>query len=245
MDDATRAARVSSLDDIAEGYDPSNAAEQFDYWLKRLQARAIANWLLGRRVLELGCATGELTSLLAPLSEGYHVVEGSATNVEAARRRVPNATFVHSLWEDYRPDRQFSDVVAANAIEHAPDPVGLLEVARRWIEPDGLLHVVVPNGLSLHRLVGTALEILPEPLYLSDGDAAQGHYRNYTLDTLLAELSSAGLRCRHWQPVFLKVLPNHRMLDWDWELIKALDEVAHRIPEHGAELYLVCEPASA
>src|SRR3954453_17233492 len=89
------------LDEIAAGYDPSDPSQHFDYHLKRLQVRAISPWLHGDRVLELGCATGELTSLLAPLAETYDVVEGSAANVALAQERVPSANFVLSMWEDF------------------------------------------------------------------------------------------------------------------------------------------------
>jgi SAM-dependent methyltransferase len=230
------------LDEIAARYDPSDPTEQFDYWLKRLQAGVVAPWLRGRRVLELGCATGELSSLLAPMAEEYHIVEGSRTNIEAARRRVPEATFVHSFWENFEPVTLFSDVVAFNAIEHAADPEGLLRLMRSWLEPDGRAHIVVPNGLSLHRLVGVELGMLPNPLDLSEGDRAQGHERNYTIDSLRADVAQAGFRIVHWQGIFLKVLSNRQMLDWDWDLIQAIHRVAQRFPEHGAELYAIAQP---
>jgi hypothetical protein len=109
----------------------------------------------------------------------------------------------------------------------------------RWLEADGRIHVVVPNGLSLHRLVGVEIGLLPEPLFLSESDAAQGHVRNYTLDSLHADVRQAGLVAQHTQPVFLKVLSNRQMLDWDWNLIEALHQVSQRLPEHGAEIYMV------
>ena len=92
-------ARRERLDEIAAGYDPSNPDVEFDYYLKRLQAAALRPWLRGRDVLELGCATGELTSLLSPTSDRYHVVEGSQRYIEAARSRVPTVT----TWSRSRP----------------------------------------------------------------------------------------------------------------------------------------------
>lgn len=230
------------LDEIASRYDPSNPEQEFDYYLKRLQVETAGPWLLGGRVLELGCATGELSSLLAPLAREYHVVEGSARNVDAARARVPDATFFHSLWEDFAPDAAYSDVVAFNALEHAAEPVAVLERARSWLEPGGRVHVVVPNGLSLHRLVGVEMGLLADALSLSEGDRAQGHFRNYTIDALRADVAVAGLDTLHWQGIFLKVLSNRQMLGWDWELIVALHRVAQQLPEHCAELY-VCATA--
>lgn len=229
------------LDEIARGYDPSNPDIEFDYYLKRLQATALRPWLRGRQVLELGCATGELSSLLCPACDAYHVVEGSLRNIQAARLRVPTATFVHKMWEDFEPERSFTDIVACNALEHVGDPVQLLERARGWLEPGGRIHAVVPNGMSLHRLVGVEMAMLQHPLDLTDGDRAQGHVRNYTIDSLRDDIEAGGFEVAHWQGIFLKVVPNRQMLGWDWDLIEAIDRVAHRVPEHSAELYIVGE----
>jgi len=229
------------LDEIATGYDPSNPDIEFDYYLKRLQAAAVRPRLRGRQILELGCATGELSSLLSPASDGYHVVEGSRRNIEAARARVPMATFVHTLWEDFEPERTFTDIVACNALEHVGDPVQLLERARAWLEPGGRIHAVVPNGMSLHRLVGVEMGMLKDPLEISEGDRAQGHVRNYTIDSLHDDIQLGGFEVAHWQGIFLKLVPNRQMLGWDWDLIQAIDRVAHVVPESSAELYIVGE----
>jgi len=234
-------AKRDRLDKIAAVYDPSNPDVEFDYYFKRLQAAALRPWLRGRQILELGCATGELSSLLSPWSDSYSVVEGSQRNIDAARARVPTATFVHSLWEDFEPERPFTDVVACNALEHVSDPVQLLRRAGRWLEPGGRFHAVVPNGLSLHRLVGVEMGMLHDALELADGDLAQGHVRNYTIESLRSDIATGGFEVAHAQGIFLKVVSNRQMLGWDWNLIQAIDRVARRFPEHGAELYVVGE----
>lgn len=222
-------------------YDPSNPDVEFDYYLKRLHREVIQPWLLGSRVLEMGCSTGELTSLLAPLGNEYHVVEGSKKNIEIARRRVPTATFFHSLWEQFAPNTDYSDIILCNALEHAREPVYLLRRLRDWLRSDGRIHIVVPNSESLHRYVGVAMGILESTTSLSESDLRIGHFRVYSIDTLLADLRAGGLLPRHWQGIFLKVLSNRQMLGWDWELIHALHEVGQRFPAHGAELYVVGE----
>jgi trans-aconitate methyltransferase len=235
---------VAALDDIARHYDPSNPAEQFDFWLKRLQALTVQRWLRGGRVLELGCATGELSSLLAPMAQVYDIVEGSPVNVEIARQRVPQANFVTSMWEAFEPVERYSDIVAFNALEHVGDPVGLVRRMGSWLQPNGRLHIVVPNGLSLHRLVGVEMGFQPDPLSLTDGDRSQGHQINYTIDALTADVRAGGLVVETWEPIFMKVLSNRQMLGWDWPLIQAMHTVARRIPEHAAELYVVATPTS-
>jgi trans-aconitate methyltransferase len=239
MDPSSTNAR---LDEIAAGYDPSDPSQHFDYHLKRIQVRAITPWLRGARVLELGCATGELTMLLEPLAAAYDVVEGSAANIDIARARVPKANFVLSMWEDFRPSTRYSDLVLCNALEHVAEPVALLEQVRDWLEPEGRVHVAVPNALSLHRLIGVEMGLQPDPVSLTPGDEAQGHLRNYSLDTLLADLRAGGFTVVHTEGLFLKLLSNRQMLDWPTELIGALDRVAKRLPEHAAELYAVAVP---
>ncbi len=235
--------RRNRLDGIAQVYDPSNPHEHFDFWLKRLEAETVADRIRGTHAIELGCATGESTALLAPLFDKYSVVEGSAHNIEIARQRCPWVEFEHALWEEFQPkDRQFSDAILFGALEHAESPVDVMMLAASWLAPGGLIHIMVPNGLSLHRLVGVEMGLQPDPLRLTEADLAQGHMRNYTLDGILADVRSAGLHVVDWKGIFLKVLANRQMLSWEWPLIHALHAVAQRLPEHAAELYVCASP---
>ncbi len=227
------------LDLVAGRYDPSDPATEFDFYLKRLQAKAIGGWLLGERVLEMGCATGELASLVAEGASVYEIVEGSTQNIDATRARVPHAIFHHALFEDFTPSTPFSDILLVCALEHVIDPRDVLARASRWLQPGGRMHVVVPNANSFHRHVGTAMGILERTTDLSDSDLRIGHRRVYDIDSLLSDFRKAGLQPLHWQGIFLKVLSNKQMLDWDWSLIQALDEVARLVPGHAAELYVV------
>lgn len=231
---------MTDLDEIAARYDPS-APDQFDRQLKRLQVQCMVPWLRGESVLELGCATGESTDLLAAACTKLTVVEAVEANIDAASQRAWGAWFYHSTWEDFESEPVYSDVVAANALEHVDDPVALLRRASEWLTDGGRIHIVVPNGLSLHRLVGVEMGLLPDPLTVTPDDFAQGHVRNYTLDAIVADVRAAGLRVVHVEPVFLKMVPNAQMVDWDNRLVDALHAVAARFPEHGAEVYVVAE----
>jgi trans-aconitate methyltransferase len=232
-------AEVARLDAVSLVYDPSNPAEEFDFFTKRLHVQEMRPWIIGRRALEMGCSTGELTSLLRPLVTEYHVVEGSPRNIREARARVPDATFVQALWESFEPDSDYSDIFLVCALEHVEDPVGILARARQWLAHDGRMHVIVPNADSLHRFVGVEMGMLADRTDLSESDVRIGHRRVYTLDSLLGDLRSADLSASHWQGIFLKTLSNRQMLGWDWSLIEALHRVGQRFPTYCAELYVV------
>jgi trans-aconitate methyltransferase len=236
-------AETQRLEDVAHRYDPSNPEEEFDYFTKRLHVDVISPWLHGDRVLEMGCATGELTSLMVDLAGAYEVVEGSPQNVAVAAARVPQATFHTTLWEEFEPAEPYSDILHVCALEHVIDPVEVLAGARRWLRPGGRLHVVVPNSESLHRFVGVEMGVLSTRKDLSESDHRIGHRRVYDIDELRADIAAAGYSVVHWQGIFLKVLSNRQMLGWDLDLIRSLHAVGQRFPAHCAELYVVAEVA--
>lgn len=230
------------LDQIAETYDPSDPTRHFDYWFKRFEAQVFTKWSVGRRFLELGGATGESSMLLSEGSDRYVIVEGSKLNVDLLTRRLPRCQVVHAMWEEFVTDELFSDIILFETLEHYHDPVSLLQTCKRWLEPGGRVHLSVPNGHSLHRQVGVKLGLMESPTDLIGSDVAQGHLRNYSLDSLRADVLEAGLAVVHEQGLFLKLVPNSMMLEWKPELIWAINELAKDRPHESAELYMVCEP---
>jgi trans-aconitate methyltransferase len=236
-------AEVERLEAVAAVYDPSDSAKEFDFHTKKLHLEVMSPFIRGRHMLEMGCATGELTSLLFSSAERYDVVEGSSKNIEITRRRVPKARYFCELWEEFKPADRYSDVVVNCALEHVEDPVGTLARATQWLEAEGVIHVVVPNADSLHRLVGVEMGIIDSRTELSASDVRIGHRRVYDLDHLLRDIRAAGLEPVHWQGIFLKVVSNQQMLAWDPALIHALHRVGQRFPSFCAELYVVARPA--
>jgi 2-polyprenyl-3-methyl-5-hydroxy-6-metoxy-1,4-benzoquinol methylase len=230
------------LDAIAQVYDPSRAGTSFDWHLKRLQAKAITPWLAGADLLELGCATGELASWLEPHAATYTVVEGAAENIRVAQQRLPGARFVHGRWESADPGRRFTDIICCNALEHLQDPHAVLERCRAWVREGGRLHVCVPNGTSLHRQAAARMGLISVPWELNDSDRAQGHWRNYTVDTLLADLSATGWSAAHVEGIGLKAAPGAMLADWPAELVDALDSVVKQYTPLAAEIYVAATP---
>ena len=132
---------------VAEGYDA--ISERYLAWSGlrpsetrlRYLARALELIPAGSDVLELGCGAG--VPMTAALAEGRTVtgVDISATQVEAARRNVPGATFIQGDMTalDLEP-ASFDAVVAYYSLTHVPrdEQPDLLAGIRRWLRPGGL-----------------------------------------------------------------------------------------------------------
>jgi hypothetical protein len=233
--------KSQELDAIAIGYDPSNSSEFFDYWFKRFEADAVSPWLRGHKVLELGGATGESAMLIAPKCNDYVIVEGSAINCAVIQRRLPNIEVINTLWEDYSPTTQFSDIILFETLEHYAEPASLLERCSRWLESNGRIHICVPNGNSLHRQVAVEMGLQQSPFDLNENDVAQGHLRNYSLRSLQDDIVSAGLNIVHVQGIFLKLVPNSMMLEWNEHLLQGLNKLAYDRVNEASNIFVVCE----
>ncbi len=233
--------RSEKLDKIANGYDPSNPAEFFDYWFKRFEAQAVAPWLHGKSVLELGGATGESAFLISPNCENYLIVEGSPLNCEVIKRRLPKVEVIEAFWEEFKPASKFSDVILFETLEHYSDPVSLLKRCSEWLQENGRIHISVPNGESLHRRVAVAMNLQSSATEVNQGDIAQGHLRNYTVQTIVNDIESAGLKIIYSRGLFLKLVPNSMMLEWNKELLSGINTIAEDRIQDSAELFFVCE----
>ena len=109
-------------------------------WVVRARAELFQPQVMpGDAVLELGCGAGwNLAGLSCRRRVGFDVAAHLRPEVEAA-----GIEFVDSLHP--LPDGSFEVVVCHHALEHVPEPLSLLEAARRLLRPAGLLLLAVPH----------------------------------------------------------------------------------------------------
>ena len=227
--------RVESLSDwyLKEQLD-------FDKRLIRFRYQTLKPHLQGPEGLELGPAEGEMTQFLVNDFERLTVVEGSGELLAQIPVRS-SLNKVHSLFEEFKPDRRYNTIIMEHVLEHVDRPVALLMKVKEWLMPTGKILIGVPNGNSIHRLVAVKMGLLKHPCELNSRDHALGHRRVYTQDTLRVDLQEAGLHLVEIGGVFFKPLSNKQIQDhWTEEMIQGFYELGKDFPENSAELYAVC-----
>jgi SAM-dependent methyltransferase len=123
----------------------------------------------GRRVLDLGCRYGALTSSYAA---GNEVV-----GVDVDREALAGAAAlgIETVWADLDeplpfPDESFDVAVCGELLEHLRFPDRLLAEARRVLRPGGVLVGSVPNSYRLKSrlrfLLGRPPEFADDPTHL-------------------------------------------------------------------------------
>lgn len=231
-----------AMTDYSDTYDPDL---DFDRHYTLATARRIARRVSsGQRLLELGCATGLMSSVLAPAlgPSGELVgVDRSPAYLERAHARgLDNARFVLGDLERL-PDvgSGYAHVVATNVLHELADPEAFLRAAAGLLGEDGTMHVTLQNPASIHRLCAVDLGLLDSASEISDRGRQWGTLGLWTADELVELAERAGLRVVERAGVMLKPLPNALMAALPDEVVEGFIRVADRFPEHCAMTYLV------
>jgi SAM-dependent methyltransferase len=130
-----------------------------------------------RRLLELGCGTGNVLAALAELGEAVGMEAqrelagvGRAAGLDIRLGALPDDDVVPAGWADV--------VLLLDVIEHVDDDVAALRAARRPLAARGVVVVSVPAY----------------PWLWSGHDVVLGHRRRYTASSLRRVAVAAGLR---------------------------------------------------
>jgi SAM-dependent methyltransferase len=147
------------------------------------------------RVLEIGCATGQLGRLLK--ARGHHVtgVELVPEVAEAAREDLDQVVTADVEADGFLfgPDA-FDCIVFADVLEHLVDPWRVLREAVALLAPDGRVVASIPNVQNLdviRRLLRGRWD------YRERGITDFGHLRFFTLRTIHGLFAQAGLEVVH------------------------------------------------
>ncbi len=145
-------------------------------------------------VLDLGCGSGLLATLMAEMGNRVTGVDVSGTALEGAASR--GVTTVNSDLEEDLPfqDGAYDIVVCSEVLEHLFNPRGLLDEARRVLRPGGHLVITTPNIAYVVRRICLLLGWFPEDVEwarTSNTDEWE-HIRFFTLRSIKRLLDHAG-----------------------------------------------------
>jgi glycosyltransferase involved in cell wall biosynthesis len=142
-----------------------------------------------RRVLDLGCSGGQLAERLRAL--GHHVTGVDNVEIDGVRERVDE--FVPGDLDDGVPAEAgsgFDVVVAADVIEHVPDPRRLLAQMAGVLAPGGEMLISTPNFCHWYPRMRVASGMFD---YDRRGILDETHLRFFSRRSLIRLLGSSGL----------------------------------------------------
>ncbi len=212
------------------------------YWYRY---QVVRQRMKGPKVLEVGIGNADETNWLSE-DGSFEIVsiDGSQSVLDHAAQKVrypERVTFIHTYFEEFDSDIMFDDILITHSLEHVDDPVRILLNFKKFLKPEGRLHITVPNAKSIHRMLGKEMGLLEHEESLNSCDIEVGHQRVYTIELLRDHVSCAGLYVIDYDGIILKPLSDSQMnILLNNEIIDGLFAVGHRLPELAAEIYLCC-----
>ncbi len=115
------------------------------------RANLILNLSKPGKVLEVGCSTGILLSLLQ--AKGWDVtgVEISKPAAEIAKNR--GIKVYEQKFEKIKFTEKYDCIIFNHTLEHLENPVQILEKTKSLLKPKGLLYIDLPNFDSLTAMI--------------------------------------------------------------------------------------------
>lgn len=231
---------LQRLSKVAKIYRPS---EDFDTQVNRYEAYLILKKLKGKKLLEVGGGDGVMTEIFLNKVSHLTVIEPASYYAQTLRKKFGSrVSLCQVLAEKFEPQEKFEEIVLAHLLEHVRSPIYLLQKVKKWLMADGQVHLIVPNGESLHRRIGQKMGLLKKLTDFSSRDKKIGHRRVYTLASITRDIQKAGLKVVKREGIFLKPLSSKQMKSWNPKIISALFKVTEQIPiDWCAELYFICQ----
>jgi SAM-dependent methyltransferase len=236
------------------------AAYAADYDFEAVQVRyrreAVLALLQARKpgyVIEIGCGLEPLLPHYASaggLVDRWVVVEPGASFAEAARAVANNHSAMTVI------ERPFDAVVAQSLVQQfghvdlvicscvlheVQDQMGLLQAIRQVMGPQSVLHVNVPNAMSLHRRLAKAMGLIANVEEFSQRNQLLQQHRVYSQERLRADLNAAGLAVVDAGGIFLKPFTHSQMVKvvaaLGEDILAGFGKLGQEFPELASEIF--------
>ncbi|MEQ8771037.1 MAG: class I SAM-dependent methyltransferase [Phycisphaerales bacterium] len=163
--------------------------------------RLIAALVEGDSVLDIGCGSGALITVLHRMGKDASGIEPNQALIDVALQRDPGLHLYRASGDAVDTlGRRFETITIIDVLEHIEDDAEQVARMRRALVPGGQLIVLVP---AFQFLFGKR-------------DVSAGHYRRYSKRRLVRLLEDAGFEvqtARHWNAIgFLPYLFAERIL---------------------------------
>lgn len=161
------------FDKMADIYDQGK--NKNSYYYNTIKTYVQRNVRPGKKVIEIGCATGEILECTKPsIGVGIDI---SPQMVRVAREKYPQYTFVNSAIEDYQSGEKFDYVLLIDVIHHVYDVLAVFKKIHSLCHPQTKIIVTFINpwwGPLLSLASKLKLKLPDEPLnYLERGNVGK------------------------------------------------------------------------
>lgn len=207
------------------------------------------------RVVEVGCGPDLLTARafeerdIARRLSTWVIVEPADEFAQAARedsRSRKQVTVVPGFLEDSvsavaRSCPEPDLVLCSSLLHEVPDPTEVMGAIKSLATARTVVHINVPNALSLHRRLARAMGLIDDERDLSERNRTLRQARVMDLHSLTGLLRDAGFSVQLSGGVFLKPFTHQQMASLPFlsdRMVDGLARLGEELPDIASEIWV-------
>jgi len=223
-----------------------NGPTPFDLELEMIRAQYVQKTISfhsHKHILDVGsgpCAGflkfdgWETYTVVEPIKEFCEILSDSSL------RQKNKVVIVNSTLENaILPQKHYDCVILSSVLHLVKNDIVFLDKIHDICAEKNIVHINVPNKLSIHRILGLRMGILQSLDLLGDKDREYGHYHIYSIKELRDLLMSCGFDIRQTGSYLIKPFDEEKMSEIiDRMIVRGLEKLVEDFKGYGCELYV-------
>lgn len=209
-----------------------------------------------RQILEISCGTRPLFKDFTDF-EKLVIVEPSKVFFENAAESLKDypdfgskVAFINDYFENAVEKLNtyyFDFVILSNVLQEIEDVSMFLKGLHKICQENTVVHIVVPNAKSFHRLLAFEMGIIDSIYQLSDRNILLQQQTVFDLKSLSELLTKNGFSIAETGSTFIKPFTHQQMQDMlgnqiiNDQTLDGLYKMVQYMPEYGSELFVDCK----
>jgi len=225
--------------------------EQIQVRLRKKQSIALIQKYSHQRILEIGCGNSPLFADFSDFSE-MTIVEPSSQFMGHARelakkKEMTNVFLVLGTLEEnvtLLSEKSYDYIILSSLLHEVENPEQLLYAVLQLCSAETVVHINVPNAMSIHRILAKEMGIIKDVHEVSDQGKNLQQHSVFDMQSLWKMAEKCGfsvLEHGSYIPKFLSSSQMEQMLHYeiiDERFFDALNNLSDLMPEYGSEIYI-------
>ncbi len=202
-----------------------------------------------KRILEVGCGLDPIFMHFTEF-ETLDIIEPSKAFFVAADRLAKglgNVRLHAGTLEAEAPrliDRDFDFILVSSLLHEVENPRELLALARSLCAERTVVHIIVPNARSLHRLLAVEMGLIDSVFARSTTQQTMQQHGTYDLESLTGLVKGCGFSVIESGTFFVKPFTHAQMAELSErgfltrQMLDGLYGLTRHLPEFGSEIFV-------
>lgn len=226
--------------------------KEFEFYQVKYRRKMILEWIKNykpQKILEIGCGMEPLFRWVKDID--FTIVEPGTDFCENAKKLAEaekcKIRILQGFFEDTECNEEYDMIICSGLLHEVEKPSNLLKKIAATCTNNTIVHINVPNAMSMHRVLARECGIIQDVTDMSEENQKLQQHSVYTLESLTALSEKNGFSVLDKGSYFIKpfthlqmakLLDHHiideKILDGFYGLIKYM-------PDLGSEIFINCK----